>query len=610
MADIIRLLPDSVANQIAAGEVIQRPASVVKELMENAIDAGSSSITVHVVNAGKTMIRLIDDGCGMSDTDARLAFERHATSKIRKAEDLFAIQTMGFRGEALASIAAVAQVELKTKRKEDELGTYLVIAASAVESQEPVACSDGSNFTIKNLFFNIPARRKFLKTNATEIKHIVVAFQRIVLTHPEIIFHLRHNETDIYQLPHVSNLRQRVVSVFGKAINQHLIPLKTDTSLVKIRGFIGKPEFARKTFGEQFFFTNRRFMKHAYFHRAITEAYLNILPSESVPSYFIFFETNPEKIDINIHPTKTEIKFEDEQSVWQILHASVKEALGKFNIVPSIDFGNDTSIDIPISRPGQKVHPPDIPVNPDFNPFEQEDGFSSFKREERRRTADAEIIKHWEKLYGGPEQDHGEKQQRFENEEARGHRDSGFSFLQFKQKYILFAVKSGLMIIDQKRAHERILFEEYDRLLRSETGSSQQQLFPVGCTLNPADFMVLEEIRPDIEQLGVSYEVEKDTTIRVTGLPGNIISSDPVEMIHSLIAEYKISESDPSAGTREKIARALARAASIPYGKLLTTEEMRDITDRLFGCKEPGYTAGGKPVFYILPLTDVEKQFE
>lgn len=610
MSDIIRLLPDSVANQIAAGEVIQRPASVVKELMENAIDAGSSRITVHVVNAGKTLIRVVDDGCGMSETDARLAFERHATSKIRKAEDLFSIRTMGFRGEALASIAAVAQVELKTKRKEDDLGTHIQLAASAVESQVPVACSEGSNFAVKNLFYNIPARRKFLKTNTTELKHIVVEFQRIVLTHPGIAFTLRHNESDVYQVPAVSNLRQRIVNVFGKVINQHLIPIQTDTSVVKVHGFVGKPEFAKKTFGEQFFFTNGRFMKHPYFHRAITEAYLNILPQEAVPSYFIYFETDPDKIDINIHPTKTEIKFEDEQSVWQILHASVKEALGKFNIVPSLDFDNPSPIEIPVMRRGEQVSPPEVPVNPDYNPFEQEKKTTrpSYHGDFRARTQ-AETIQQWKKMYEGLEQETRTGQQEIKHEEGDLQAE-GIPFLQFKRRYILFAVKSGLMIVNQKRAHERILFEEFLQLLVSEGSTSQQQLFPVSVSLDPADLTVLEEIRPDIEKLGVSWEKEEGNSIRITGVPGSSVFSDPAEMIRIFIVEYKISESDPTANARERVARALAQAASIPYGKILTTEEMRDLTDRLFACKEPRYTPRGKPVFYILQLTDIEKHFE
>ena len=607
MADIIRLLPDSVANQIAAGEVIQRPASVVKELMENAIDAGAATVTVEVTQAGKNLIRVTDDGCGMSETDARLAFERHATSKIRKAEDLFAIRTMGFRGEALASIAAVAQVELRTKRREDELGTHIVIAASRVESQQPVACAEGSSFSVKNLFFNIPARRKFLKTNTTELKHIVTEFQRIVLTHPNISFRLLHNDTEIYHLPAAANLRQRITGVFGKGANAHLIPLETDTSLVKIRGFVGKPEFARKTFGEQFFFTNGRFMKHPYFHRAVTEAYQNLLPAEAIPSYFIYFETGPDRIDINIHPTKTEIKFEDERSVWQILHASVKEALGKFSIVPSLDFEGGTPIDIPVKRPGREVSTPEVPVDPAFNPFDEEKKSTAPRYAGPPPTpSQKDVLQHWEKAYEGlpsattPERDQGEP----------APAATGSAFLQFKQRYILFAVKSGLMFIDQRRAHERILFEEYMHLLQEDHAPAQQRLFPVTLRLEATDLLVLEEIRADVEKLGIALTIPEDAAVQINGLPGNAGNTDPEALLRSLIDHYKISENDPTAKNREKIAAAMAAAAAIPYGKSLSGEEMRDLTDRLFGCSEPAYTPAGKPVFYILPGAELEKQFE
>ncbi len=609
MADIIRLLPDSVANQIAAGEVIQRPASVVKELMENALDAGATAITVEVVQAGKTLIRVTDDGCGMSETDARLAFERHATSKIRKADDLFAIRTMGFRGEALASIAAVAQVELKTKRREDELGTRILIAASRVESQEPVVCPDGSTFTVKNLFFNIPARRKFLKTNTTELKHIVTEFQRIVLTHPRITFRLKHNETEIYHLPAVANLRQRITAVFGKNINPHLIPIETDTSLVKIRGFIGKPEFARKTFGEQFFFTNGRFMKHSYFHKAVTEAYQNLLPPESVPSYFIYFDTDPERIDINIHPTKTEIKFEDERAVWQILHASVKEALGKYNIVPSLDFEGGQPIEIPVARPGMEVKPPEVRIDPDFNPFEQEE--RSRRREGVGGGAPVSrtvVPDNWERLYEGLRSSAKEVTETPEHGKVPA--ATGTAFLQFKQRYILFAVKSGLMIVDQRRAHVRILYEEYLRMLERGQHPAQQQLFPRRVELDAADRLVLEEIAGELQQLGVTLKMEGDRSVEVVGLPAGIGQDDPEELLRSFIDQYKISENDPSAPARERLARALAAAAAIPYGRALGGEEMRDLTDRLFACREPAYTPTGKPVFSILPQTDIEKLFE
>src|SRR5665811_1705149 len=373
MHDVIKLLPDSVANQIAAGEVIQRPASVVKELMENAVDSGGKIINVIIKDSGKTSIRVTDDGCGMSETDARLSFERHATSKITTAQDLFAITTKGFRGEALASIAAVAMVELKTRREESDTGTMIVINGSKVETQEPCSCSVGSSFSVKNLFFNIPARRKFLKSDNTEIRHIVNEFQKIVLAHPDIRFSLHHNDSEIYSLM-PGNLRQRIIGVFGKQINQDLITIETETSLISINGFIGKPENARRTYGEQFFFVNNRFMKHPYFHKAVVEAYQNILPVEAIPSYFIFMEADPASIDINIHPTKTEIKFEDERSIWQIIMASVREALGRFNIVPSLDFENEALIDIPVSN-SSKYMPdqPKIEINTRYNPFAGEE---------------------------------------------------------------------------------------------------------------------------------------------------------------------------------------------------------------------------------------------
>ncbi len=577
--------------------------------MENALDAGATVITVEVSRAGKDLIRVTDDGCGMSETDARLAFERHATSKIRKADDLFAIRTMGFRGEALASVAAVAQVELRTKRKEDELGTHIIIAASRVESQQPVACPDGSSFSVKNLFFNIPARRKFLKTDNTELKHIITEFQRIVLTHPQITFRLRHNDTDIYHLPAVSNLRQRITGIFGKNANTQLIPLETDTSLVKIRGFVGKPEFAKKTFGEQYFFTNGRFMKHPYFHRAVTEAYQKLLPPEAIPSYFIYFETDPARIDINIHPTKTEIKFEDERSVWQILHASVREALGRFSIVPSLDFEGGNPIDIPVARPGREVHPPEITIDPSFNPFDEEHKERS--RPERRPVSPSQkdVLQYWEKAYEGLASSAPEQPAAGPEGEIPP-AASGNAFLQFKQKYILFAVKSGLMFVDQRRAHERILFEDYLRLLREKHAPAQQRLFPVVIPLDPADRLLLEEIREEIEKLGIALTITEENRVQINGLPGNAGNSDPASLLHSLIDHYKISGNDPSLKTREKIAAAMAVAAAIPYGKTLTGEEMRDLTDRLFACAEPSFTPSGKPVFYILPGSDLEKQFE
>lgn len=602
MADIIRLLPDSVANQIAAGEVIQRPASVVKELVENAVDAGAQTIQIILSQAGKNLIQVIDDGCGMSETDARLAFERHATSKITTAEDLFSIRTMGFRGEALASIAAVAQVELKTRRKEDDLGTMILVEGSRVTQQKPVTCSEGSNFLVKNLFYNIPARRRFLKTNATELKHIIVAFQRIALTLPGIRFKLIHQDTTIYDLPPVENLRQRISAMFGKNVNQHLIPIHADTSIVKVTGFIGKPEFARKTYGEQYFFTNHRYMKHPYFHHAITEAYQKILPPETVPTYFIYFDTDPDRIDINIHPTKTEIKFDDEKSVWQILHATVKEALGKYNIVPSIDFELGNPIDIPVTKPGEKIHPPTVSVNPDYNPFNNPESTAP-----RTRKKDPPI-RNWEKLYEGFEQEVPASPGVFtETEEQDTSPASGF--YQFKNKYILLSVKSGLMIIDQKRAHQRILYESFMDLV-AQQGTTQKQLYPDQFELNPADFTMLTEISDELEHFGFALELTEPAFVKITGIPGHLSWTDPKSLISGLLETYRITASDPTISPREQLAHSMAVAAAIPYGKSLSQAEMQDLFDRLFACKSPGITANGKTVFYILPTDELENFFD
>ncbi len=497
MADIIKLLPDSVANQIAAGEVIQRPASVVKELVENSVDAGAGNIRVIIKDSGKTLIQIIDDGLGMSETDARLSFERHATSKITNAQDLFAIKTKGFRGEALASIAAVAMVELKTRTRENETGIRIVINGSKVETQEACSAPAGSSFSVKNLFFNIPARRKFLKSDNTELRHIISEFQKIVLAHPDISFSLYHNDSEIYNLT-PGNLRQRIVGVFGRQINQDLITLDTETTLVTIRGFIGKPENARRTYGEQFFFVNNRFMKHPYFHKAVVEAYQNILPAETVPSYFIYMDADPASIDINIHPTKTEIKFEDERAIWQILMASVKEALGRFNIGPSLDFDNELLIDIPVRSASNHLPPaPEIVINKEFNPFAGEDrmnGRSSFiDRFEKENT------NNWQKLYHPAEGLHPGTPEVKNTELTR-------KFFQFKNKYIICPVKSGLMLIDQKRAHERILYEKYLNCLVNEQSVSQIEMFPTSVSLDPADYVILNENRRKPGKTWIPYQ--------------------------------------------------------------------------------------------------------
>lgn len=600
MADVIKLLPDSVANQIAAGEVIQRPSSVVKELMENSVDAGSAGIRVIIKDSGKTLIQVIDDGSGMTETDARLAFERHATSKITTAQDLFAITTKGFRGEALASIAAVSMVELKTRRKEDEAGTLVIINGSKVEAQEVCSCPDGSSFAVKSLFFNIPARRKFLKSDNTELRHIITEFQKVVIAHPEIRFSLYHNDSEIYNLP-VSNLRQRIIAVFGKNINQDLISVDTATSFIKISGFIGKPENARRTFGEQFFFVNNRFMKHPYFHKAVLEAYHNILPADTIPSYFIYMEVSPESIDINIHPTKTEVKFEDERAIWQILMASVREALGRFNIVPSLDFENEALIDIPIrSSFGTIPEPPHIEINKQYNPFDEE--WKNMKSGSIERF-ERENVSNWDKLYREKSKDGNLP------EEAEAPRDLQRKLFQIKNKFIVCPIKSGLMLVDQKRAHERVLFEKFMDCLSNNRSVAQISMFPEMIELTPEDYIVLKEIESELGSLGFDIQHLGNNTISLNSQPSGS-SSNPAQILEILLQEYKSTQSDPSTGAREKVASAMARASAIPYGKALGQSEMEELFDTLFACNAPNYSPSGKPVISIMTLEELEKRFK
>ena len=609
MPDIIQLLPDSVANQIAAGEVIQRPASVVKELVENAIDAGASQIKINLKDAGRTLIQVSDNGCGMTDTDARMAFERHATSKIKEANDLFAIRTMGFRGEALASIAAIADVEIQTKQHDQEIGTMIHINGSKVLKQEATSCANGTNFLVKNLFFNVPARRKFLKSNATELKHIINEIQRVALANPEISFSLIHNQQTIYELGH-DNIRKRITAIFGKNINQNLIPVDTDTSLVKIKGYVGQPKHARKTFGEQFFFVNKRFMKHPFFHRAVTQAYEKILPPDSIPSYFLFFEVKPENIDINIHPTKTEIKFESESAIWQIIKASVRESLGKYNVVPSIDFDQAGSLEIPIApKSGTEMRPPKIEIDPTYNPFNTEKrstGSGSYSPKEQGQT------QHWEKLYADFEKGHSSELP-IENEEKEPieirHDEpfSGKTFIQFKNKYILTPVKSGLMVIDQKRAHERILFENFMTVIESNEVASQQQLFPHTFDLEAADAELLRSFLDDLKALGFDIRDFGNNSFIINGTPGLLNSNSPLEIIESLLEDMKNSATDLKERAREKLAASLAHASAIPYGYSMKTEEINQLIDQLFACSTPNFSPTGKQVLTIMPIEHFEK---
>ena len=614
MADIIQLLPDSVANQIAAGEVIQRPASVVKELVENAIDAGATQIKVNIKDAGRTLIQIIDNGCGMSDTDARMAFERHATSKIRSADDIFAIRTMGFRGEALASIAAIAEVELRTKEHDQDLGTFIHISGSTIIAQEPVRCDNGTNFQIKNLFFNVPARRKFLKSNPAELKHIINEIQRIALANPEISISLHHNGSAIQELSG-SNKRIRIVSLFGKNINQNLIPIDTETSLVKLTGFIGQPKHARKTFGEQFFFVNKRYMKHPFFHKAIMQAYEKILPPDAIPSYFIYFDIHPADIDVNIHPTKTEIKFENESAIWQILQASVREALGKFNIVPSIDFDQAGSVDIPMPlHHFDEVSIPEIKINPNYNPFDSPNPTKSYSGTGNsfspRPATERSNTSNWQSLYKGLEPDLSSQAEppadepvQFRIEEQQTVKSS----VQFKNKYILTPVKSGLMVIDQKRAHERILYERLIQVLENHEVASQQQLFPETFELNASDATLLTSILPDLRSLGFDIRDFGKNSFIINGTPGVLNTSSPIEIIETLLEEYKNSSGNLQDKARETVAISLAQASAIPYGHTLKPGEINELIDNLFACQTPNFSPKGKKILSIMPLEDFEK---
>ena len=613
MTDIIHLLPDSVANQIAAGEVIQRPASVVKELVENALDAGATEITIHIKDAGKTLIQITDNGCGMSPVDARMAFERHATSKIKKANDLFAIRTMGFRGEAMASIAAIADVELNTKRQEDETGTFLHINASKVISQEPASWNNGTSIQVKNLFFNIPARRKFLKSDATELKLIINEIQRVATSNYEITFLLYHNGSLLYDLPG-ANLRKRIVALFGKSINLALVSIDSSTSIVSVNGYIGLPKFARKTMGEQFFFVNGRFMRHPWFHKAVMQAYEKILPQGAFPSYFIFLEVDPHSIDINVHPTKTEIKFENETAIWQIIHAAVRESLGKFNIVPSIDFDQQGSIEIPLPPKSiQQIGTPQmITFNPDYNPFRASNtaqtppSFGS-TREDRN-------LHDWDKLYEHDETLHHdlsrapkEEQTTFFNENIN--RYQGRKVLQLKQKYLVLPVKSGMMIIDQKRAQERIIYEQLLEVIQNNSVPSQQILFPHTLELNAADAELLKEVLSEIISLGFDIrEFGKDTFI-INGVPGMLASVSPVDLIEKLLDEFKGSPLNAKERAKEQIAITLAKASACNYGAELQPEEMDHLVDQLFVCSSPGLSPEGKTVLTIIPIEDVDKLF-
>ena len=612
MSDIIQLLPDSVANQIAAGEVIQRPASVIKELVENAVDAGARTIQVHVVDAGRTMIQVIDDGRGMSETDARLAFERHATSKIRKADDLFALQTMGFRGEALPSIVAVAQVELTTRTAADDIGTRLLLQGSRVVLQEPVSCPVGSNFRVENLFFNVPARRKFLKTNATELSNILTAFERIVLVYPDIAFTLHSNGQELMNLK-AGSLMQRICDVYGKKLSQDLLPVEVDTAMCRLRGFVGKPEAARKKGPQNYFFVNGRYMKHPYFHKAVVNAFERLVPQGMTVPYFLYFEVSPADIDVNIHPTKTEIKFENEQSIWQILSAAVKDAVGRFCDVPTIDFDTEGRPDIPVFDPQRDaISSPRVSYNPSYNPFGSA-GSHSARSQSSRETVPAD----WQKLYEGvldrpaasqtqpdffgmPEQtDEDTAQSALIAEKSPAH-------YQYKGRYIMTAVKSGLMIIDQHRADMRIRYEHYMQQLQRHTARTQRLLFSEVVTFSAADTVVAAKVLPDLQAIGFELTDLGGGSYAVAGIPAELEGMDPVSLVHGLVADAAEGVADASQ-LHASLALSLARQAAIPVGQVLDNNAMERVVNELFACSNVNYTPDGQTILAILPQADIEQ---
>ena len=614
MSDIIHLLPDSVANQIAAGEVIQRPASVLKELVENSIDAGATFIQILIKDAGRTLIQVVDNGKGMSETDARMAFERHATSKITDAADLFSLKTMGFRGEALASIAAVAQVELRTRRAEDELGVFVEIAGTRVFKQEMVQCDTGTAFQVKNLFFNVPARRRFLKSDNVEKSHILTEFYRIALVNSNVAFALFDGDDEMFQLP-ASNNKVRIENIFGKNAKkrwqQQLLTIETSTNLVSINGYVGKPEFAQKS-AIQYFFVNGRYMRHPYFHKAVLLAYNQMIQANESPNYFIYLEVDPQTIDVNIHPTKTEIKFENEQAIWSILSASIKESLGKFNIIPSIDFDQEGALEMPTSMSIENVRPPQTNFNPNYNPF----GTSAYKRPAldwenlygnfEKKTETIESMPNWqpesimpEIISSVPE----EKQQIMEISEQRADN------FQFKNRYIITSLKSGMLMIDQHKAHVRILFEQYISQIENRKALSQQILFPEILELSADDVLIFEQMLPDLQYLGFDFEPQANHSFNVRGVPENVGTGSVIDLLLVMLDKTKTTAEDLSTTMHESIAFSLAESSALKNGQRLSNEEMSDLINRLFACANHNFTPDGKRILTIFTHEEIDKRF-
>ncbi|MDR1681394.1 MAG: DNA mismatch repair endonuclease MutL [Prevotellaceae bacterium] len=608
---MIQLLPDYIANQIAAGEVVQRPASALKELLENAIDAGATAVTVSLTDAGRTLLQVVDNGCGMNATDARMAFERHATSKIAQIDDLNTIATFGFRGEALASIAAVADVELKTRRTDDETGACIRISASDVTAQERTACAAGTSVAVRNLFFNVPARRKFLKSDSVELRHAVVELQRVALCYPAVSFRLLHNATELYNLP-ATHLRQRILNLMGRDMNQWLLDVHVETSVVRIRGFVGRPEGARRTAGDQFFFVNSRFFKSPYFQRAVTNAYQQLLPPDrAYPAFFIYFELPSDKIDVNIHPAKIEIKFADEQVIFQILHAAVREALGKFAVVPSIDFDTEGAPVMPVIRKGDPpVAPPQVRIDPFFNPFEEE------KKKAAQWAAREPSRGNWQTLYGGLTQNAA-----FDIDAPASETDSPApeplperlpperACVQLKGKYLLTPVKSGLMFIDRRRAQQRILYERFLKNLSAPGTEVQQEIFPQTVVLSPVDYTLFETVADDLKQIGYDIRPFGNNTVVINGQPASAPAVDAAQWLEDLLAVLHENADDLKRQRQEKLAVSFAKAAAGNAREPLTPLEAQALIDSLFACREPALSPEGKPTLQIVSMEEIDRKF-
>ncbi|MCM4170050.1 DNA mismatch repair endonuclease MutL [Arenibacter sp. TNZ] len=616
MADIIKLLPDHVANQIAAGEVVQRPASVVKELMENAIDAGATTIKLVVKEGGKTLIQVIDDGVGMSVTDARLSFERHATSKIQKAEDLFQLNTKGFRGEALASIAAIAHVEMQTRKEEDEVATHIKIEGSKIISQEVAVAPKGTSMMVKNLFFNIPARRNFLKSNHVELRHIMDEFQRVALAHSSIGFHFYNNGSELFNLP-TSNSRQRIVNIFGPRTNEKLVPVKEDTQVVKISGYISKPEFAKKSRGEQFFFVNNRFIKSPYLHHAILGAFDGLIKKENHPGYFLYLTVDPSSIDINIHPTKTEIKFDDEHTLYAILRSTVKHSLGQFNVMPSLDFEQDQNLETPYNYKDKSAELPKVIVDAGFNPFKADVSVGSAQKAGYQKPN----TKGWESLYVGMESNIGKNSDfssiSFESDTITGSIfdnnkdtvDTGATTFQLRRKYIVTTIKSGMVVIDQSRAHQRVLYEKFLKNITIKEAVSQQLLFPLSLTFSTSDCAIIAEIQESLTTVGFVFESIDGEEVRVTGVPFSVPESEVGIILDQLISDYQQDFVVDGFSQTDILSKTLAKSLSVKTGEVLDRDSQLALVNDLFACKESGVSPFNKPIYVTISEDEIDKKF-